>query len=716
MCSGFFLYHCHMICSRKFIFFFYFISITLFSQQELTLNDAILKRWSDFYPERISNLEWQKTQDFYSYLKDNCLFIFNEKNNLIDQVCLDELKSVKGISNFPNIKWVSNHSFKFEYENQIFLFNTKRGRKPVLYLKHDKNALNKDYNFSRNLMAYTFENNLFIANTDTNFQINNSEKDVSYGQVVHRYEFGIYKGTFWSPNGNKLAFYKNNQKEVDTYPLLINSDTTSKVKEIKYPMSGDLSEYVEIGIYDIDTKKTIYLQTGSSKDHYLTNICWGPSEKYIYVAILNRDQNHLELNKYDATSGVHLKTLFEEKDEKYVHPMHAMIFLDNEMFLWRSEKDGYDHFYLYNQRGKLIQKVTNGNIVVKDYLGYKNDNIYFSAYSDDGLDVNLYSYSLKDKKKKAQKNLTLNSPGFHKLKMSPTGKFFIDEFSNVKLPRIVQIIDSEGQFIYKLLDAKNPLSEFNIGATELIKMSTDDNFFLNARLIKPYDFDENKKYPVLIYVYNGPQIQLLTNSWLAGTPLWMYYLANQDYLVFTIDGRGSENRGKDFEQIIFKNLGQIEMRDQIKGYNYLKSLQYVDVNRIALHGWSYGGFMTTNLLLSYPDLFTCGVAGGPVTDWELYEVMYTERYMETPLKNPDGYNNTKLMNKVKNLKSNLLMIHGLIDDVVVIQHSLKFLEKCIENNIPIDYFVYPNHPHNVRGKDRLHLMEKVLDYIIKNNE
>ena len=229
-------------------------------------------------------------------------------------------------------------------------------------------------------------------------------------------------------------------------------------------------------------------------------------------------------------------------------------------------------------------------------------------------------------------------------------------------------------------------------------------------------FDENKKYPVLIYVYNGPQIQLLTNSWLANSPLWMYYMANQDYLVFTIDGRGSENRGKDFEQIIFKNLGNIEMEDQIKGYNYLQSLKYVDVDRIALHGWSYGGFMTTNLLLSYPDLFTCGVAGGPVTDWSLYEVMYTERYMETPFQNPDGYDNTNLNKKVESLSSDLLMIHGLIDDIVVVQHSLNFLEKCIDANIPIDYFLYPKHPHNVRGKDRLHLMEKVLKYIIKNNE
>ena len=704
-----------MYLKQFFYLLSYFFCFFLFSQNDLTLNDAILKRWTDFYPENLSNLEWQKSQDFYSYKKNNCLLIFNEKNNLIDEVCIGEL-NIDDLTEFPDIKWVTNHSFKFEYKNQIYLFNTKRGRKPVLYLDYDVKAANKDYNFKRNLLAYTIENDLFISSVDTNLQVNKFEKDIVFGQPVHRYEFGIYKGTFWSPNGNKLAFYKNSQKKVDTYPLLISSDTTSKIKQIKYPMAGDSSEYVEVGIFDVNKNKTIYLETYSENDHYLTNICWGPSEKYIYVAVLNRDQNHLKLNKYDANSGLFLKTLIEEKDDKYVHPLHPIIFLDNEKFLWRSEKDGFDQLYLYNKKGKLIKKVTNGDLAVKEYLGFKNNIIYFSAFSEDGLDVHLYSFSIDEKKKKAQKKISSKFPGFHKFKMSPSGNLFIDEFSNLKLPRIIQIINSEGNEVYKLLESKNPLSEYKIGLTELVKIPTDNNIFLNSRIIKPYDFDENKKYPVLIYVYNGPQIQLITNSWLANSPLWMYYLANKDYIIFTLDGRGSENRGKEFEQVIFKNLGEFEMKDQIIGYNFLKSLDYVDSNRIALHGWSYGGFMTANLLLTYPEFFTCGVAGGPVTDWSLYEVMYTERYMQTPHKNHEGFKQTNLNNKVESLNSKLLIIHGLLDDVVVIQHSLKFIENCIKKNIPIDFFLYPNHAHNVRGKDRLHLIQKVINYIIENNK
>ena len=701
---------------RKQAFFFFFISVFVFPQTELTLNDAILKRWTTLYPETKSNLQWKKDQDSFSYTQDSCLLIFNEKNNLINKFCLEDLKGINDLSKFPSIEWVSNHSFKFEHKNEIFLFNTKRGQKPISYLKYPDNCKNKDYNFRQNLLAYTSGNNLFISNSDSVFQINEQEESVVYGQAVHRYEFGIYKGTFWSPNGNKLAFYKKNEKQVDDYPLLIISDTTTKQKEIKYPMAGDVSHYVSLGIYDVDTKRTIYIKTGFPKDQYLTNISWGPFEKYIYVAVLNRDQNYLKLNKYDAETGEYIKTLFEEKDEKYVHPLHPMIFIDNKRFLWRSEKGGYDHFYLYSEKGKLIKKVTSGNIVVKDFIGYKNETIYFSAYSPDGLDIHLYSFSLDKKNKKSQKSLTKKFPGVHKLKMSPSGNFFIDEFSNLKLPRLIQIINTRGDHMYNLLDAQNPLEGYDLGDIELLQIETENNVLLNARMVKPFNFDENQSYPVLIYVYNGPQIQLLTNSWILRTPLWMCFLANKGYLVFTIDGRGSENRGKEFEQIIFRELGKIEMEDQIKGYNYLTSLPYVDKDRIALHGWSYGGFMITNLLLTYPDLFTCGVAGGPVIDWSLYEIMYTERYMDTPIDNTDGYQATNLKNKSQALKKPLLMIHGLMDDVVVIQHSLKFVEECVDKNIPIDYFVYPNHAHNVRGKDRLHLMNKVINYILKNNE
>tara|TARA_B100001250_G_scaffold320884_1_gene283825 strand:- start:253 stop:2406 length:2154 start_codon:yes stop_codon:yes gene_type:complete len=711
----------------KYIYYFFLFSSLLFSQNIITLEDAVLNRWN-FYPEKVQNIQWNNESDFFSLNNDTVIKIFYLNKSKKDkfkksiEIKLDVLnESLRKIplfnledtlTSFSKIDWLNKDTFKFEHKNSIYHVNVESELYCISVLEFPENATNKDYNFQKNTLAYTIDNNLYIADADNiKLKINpdKNEKNIIYGQAVHRYEFGIYKGTFWSPNGAKMAFYRKDESKVDDYPIISLLDSTTISSNIKYPMSSDLSHFVEIGIFDIDKKNIIYLDSGKYKDHYLTNICWGPSGEYIYVALLNRDQNHLKLNKYDSNTGKFIKTLFTEKDDKYVQPLHPMIFINEDQFLWRSEKDGYDHFYLYNKNGKLTKKLNSGNIVINNFLGFKNDYIYFSAYSSDGLDVHLYSYSIKED---VQKNITKKLPGYHSFKMSPSGKFFIDEFSNLKNPGIQQILDNQGNEIEKIYESNNPLENFDESDIELFQLITDDGTILNCRLVKPFNFDVNKKYAALIYVYNGPMVQLINNSWRANTPMWMDYLANQDFVIFTIDGRGSENRGKEFEQIIFNELGKIEMKDQLLGYDYLSSLDYVDKNKIAVYGWSYGGFMATNLLLNNPGLFSCGVAGGPVTDWSFYEIMYTERYMDDVFKNKEGYYNTSLLNKVDNLSDPLLMIHGLEDDVVVLHHSLSFIKECINKNKKIDYFIYPGHAHNVYGKDRLHLMSKVIDFLI----
>jgi len=716
--------------------FFFFHFFTLFSQEnylnnsksEINLEDAVLNRW-DFYPEKVYDLQWNNEIDFFSFHADTILYLFHQKGTKKikfekkKEITLSELnQSLKKIdsfdlkdtlSSFPNINWLNANTFKFQQKNNIYHVNIQNELYTILALEFPEYAVNQDYNYKKNILAYTIDNNLYIANTDNpKLKLNPDKKEsnVVYGQAVHRYEFGIYKGTFWSPDGSKMAFYRKDENKVDNYPLFSLLDTTSISTNIKYPMSGDLSHFVEIGIFDLNKKNIVYLKTGKFKDHYLTNICWDPSGQYIYVALLNRDQDFLQLNKYDAETGKFIKTLFTESDNRYVQPLNPMIFINENQFLWRSEREGYDHFYLYNNKGKMMEKLTTGNVVVKDFLGFKENEIFFSAYSTDGLNVDLYNYSIDQG---FQKKITNEFPGYHDLKTSPSRNFFIDNFSNLKHPGIQQILDIEGNSICTINESNNPLEGFNSADIELLQLKTDDSTLLNCRLVKPFNFDETKKYPVLIYVYNGPMVQLITNSWRANTPLWMDYLVNKDFLIFTIDGRGSENRGKEFEQIIFNKLGQVEMKDQMLGYEYLTSLDYVDREKIALYGWSYGGFMTTNLLLNYPGLFTCGVAGGPVTDWGFYEIMYTERYMNKPIENEEGYYNTSLLNKVDNLSDPILMIHGLEDDVVVLHHSLRFIKECINNNKKIDYFIYPGHAHNIYGEDRLHLMTKIIDYIIE---
>ena len=688
------------------------------SQQELTLKKAVLEQWGSLNPERLSNLKWNNETDFFSYhFSDTSIYICDYNFNVIDTIFLNQINvSFDGeekIKRLPNINWINSHTFRFKHNNNYYLYNIKRGHNSSLLFSLDREAMNIDFNSQNNYCAYTNKNNLYVVNNNNqHIQITNEDnKNIVFGQAVHRYEFGISKGTFWSNDGKKLAFYRKDETMVTDYPLMNISSRVGHTDIIKYPMAGMSSHHVTVGIYNSENSEIIYLQTGEPKEQYLTNIAWGPNDKYIYIAVLNRDQNHLQLNQYSATDGSFIKTLFEEKSDKYVEPLDPMKFIDNNKFLWLSERDGYYTFYLYNTKGKMIKRLLNKDYVVKDYYGHDDDIIYFSTYTKDGLGIDLWVVSIK---KKYRKKIVTDS-NYHNFKISPTKSYFIDEFSNTNLPRKIRILNNKGNEVVTLLKSSNPLEDYNIGELNLLKIKNKNNIDLNARLIKPYDFDPSKKYPVLIYVYNGPHVQLINNRWLGGARLWMYYLANQGYIVFSLDGRGSDNRGRDFEQVIFRELGKFEMLDQITGYNYLIDQDFVDSSRIAIHGWSYGGYMTTNLLLNYPKYFTCGVAGGPVTNWSSYEVMYTERYMDHPENNKEGYMNTNLMNKLDSLDTPLLMIHGLIDDVVLPKHSLDFIKTAVDKNIQMDYFIYPGHPHNVRGKDRLHLIEKIIDYIRVNN-
>ena len=701
-----------------FVTIMFCIVFDCFSQKELSLQDAVLKRWTSLSPDKLHDLKWNNEQDFFSYKKsDSCIYILDCFNQLKDSILLSDINSSlngeEKLISVPNIDWVSAHSFRFRANNKYYIHNINRGNKSIPFFDIKESSSNISFNKQNNKYAYTIDNNLFISTAfGEHVEITNEQnKDIVFGQAVHRYEFGIYKGIFWANNGDKIAFYRKDESMVTDYPLLNIDSRVGYADVIKYPMSGMQSHHVSLGIFNIKNGEIIYLQTGEPKEQYLTNISWGPNDEYIYIAVLNRDQNHLKFNKYRVEDGSFVQTLFEETSDKYVQPLHPMEFISDNQFLWRSERDGYDTFFLYDVKGNLIKKVFNKDYVVKDFYGYSDDNIYFSTYTKDGLGVDLWNVSIN---KKYQKKI-INDGNYHMFKISPSRSYFIDQFSNIEIPNNIRVINYKGNLVANLLNSPNPLKEYNIGSVELLKIKTADKFSLNARLIKPYNFDKNIKYPVLIYVYNGPGVQLIRNNWLASSPLWMYYLANTGYIIFTIDGRGSENRGRDFEQAIFGELGSVEMLDQIEGYNYLLKQKFIDRDRIAIHGWSYGGFMTTNLLLNYPNYFTCGVAGGPVTNWSYYEIMYTERYMDHPDENKQGYEKTNLINKVNLLQDPLLMIHGLVDDVVVPQHSLDFVKKSVDNNIQMDYFIYPGHPHNVRGKDRLHLIKKIINYISLHN-
>ncbi len=697
-----------------------FISLSTTAQQKkLSLEDAVLGYYKGLYPKSLSNLQWIKNTDHFLYKKDGKILIKNAENQNLKEIDLNEFKTVfPEKKRLPYIETATNEYLMFSEEASKVLYNYNN--KSFQKIKYPKEAQNIDFNIKNKSIAYTINNNLYLANTESE-QIPvavNENKNIVSGQAIARSEFGITNGTFWSPSGDKLAFYQKDETDVADYPLVDITVTPAKLKNIKYPMNGLGSEEPGLGIYDLRQQKTVYLKlfNKAGKNHYITNTTWDSNEKYIYLAEINRDQNHMWFNKYSAQTGEFIQTLFEEQNEKWTEPEHPAFFIPNNKneFIWLSERDGYMNLYKYNTKGKLIKQLTKNKWVTNDILGFSDKGRYAYVYGT-GQDAREKHLFRVDTKKGKIKAVTPKS-GYHYFMLSDNGRNYLDIFSNTKTPRIITLGKTRKYSENRLFEAENPLKGYHLPSPEMFSIKGEYGDKLYVRMFKPANFDANKKYPVLIYVYGGPHAQLVQNRWLGGAPLWMPWLADQGYIVFTLDGHGSENRGFTFESVIHRQLGVVEMKDQIHGVEYLKSLPYVDDDRIAVHGWSFGGFMTCSLLTTYPDVFTTGVAGGPVTDWKWYEVMYGERYMDTEKQNPKGFKKTSVINKIKNLKGKLLTIHGYQDDVVVPQHNIALHREAVKNGIQMDFYLYPTHPHNVRGKDRAHLMRKVLDYIMQNNK
>ena len=574
----------------------------------------------------------------------------------------------------------------------------------------------EEWNKASKASAFVKDNQLYVCDGSGNTRqlTTDGSRDIVYGQSVHRNEFGIEGGLFWSPDGNRLAFYRMDQSMVTDYPLVDIDTRVAEQAPEKYPMAGMASHKVTVGVYDLATGNTVYLKAGDPTDRYFTNISWSPDSKTIYMFELNRDQNDCRLVSYDASNGEKKAELYREQDDKYVEPQHPIAFLpwDCTKFVMQSQKDGYNHLYLLDANGKEIRQITKGNWVVMDMLGFntKEKTIVYSSNQISPIQRNTFAITVDGAKTKQLDN----GKGYHYASLSGKSGYVLDRYSEPDVPRAIDIAPTTIKAKNKPLAyfrADNPwkdyaVPEYSCGSIKAADGTTD----LFYRMVKPVNFDETKKYPTIIYVYGGPHAHNVDASWHYGSRGWETYMAQKGYLLFILDNRGSENRGKDFEQATFRHLGQEEMKDQMKGVEYLKSLPYVDEARIGVHGWSFGGFMTTSLMTNYPDVFKVGVAGGPVIDWKWYEVMYGERYMDTPESNPEGYAQTSLISKAKNLKGKLQIIIGLNDPVVVPQHALSFIKECILQGTQPDFFVYPGEPHNMRGHQSTHLHERISQY------
>jgi len=687
----------------------------------LTIQDAVLKGRTGLAPKRLQNLQFINGTDKVSYIDNNIIKVGdNSTGKTADAVGLSELNaqlkkaSKDTLKSVASIDWKSAEEFYFSSGKTELIYNLITKGISVSERKPDNKALESYDAFNEETFAFTKDENLYISVKGKETQITtDGSYTLVYGKSVHRDEFGIHKGTYWSPKGNYLAFYRMDQSDVDDYPIIDWTTYPAQNKNIKYPMAGKKSHYVTLGIYELATGKTLYIKSGGPRDQYYTNIAWSPNEKNIYIAMLNREQNDMWLNEYNVATGDFVKSLFEEKDEKYTEPLNPMLFTkDGKQFIWVSRRDGYRHAYLYSADGTLVKQLTKGKWEIKDAPAFNENCTHIFFHANEQKPINQDFYSVEIKSAKITRLTTGN--GFHTAIPNKKYSYFIDNFSSCYTPREISIINSASKKSVNILSAENPVKDYKLGKWNLFSIKNSEGTDLYCRMFKPVNFDSTKKYPVLVYLYNGPHSQLVTNTWMAGGELWYQYMAQKGFIVFTLDGRGTSYRGKDFEQAIFRQLGTKEMEDQLKGVDYLKSLPYVDASRIGVHGWSYGGFMTTSLMTRNPGVFKVGAAGGPVIDWSYYEIMYGERYMDTPQENKDGYDKNNLLNYVDKLKGKLLMIHGAQDNVVVWQHSVLYNKKAVDKGVQIDYYVYPGHEHNVLGKDRAHLMEKICNYFIDN--
>lgn len=715
---------------KKYIFSFLLVGSLAFAQQ-LTIEETVMGP-RKYAPKTLVASQWRKdtksvtylSTDFANLMEKSATNGWNE-TTLVTKAELESALKAKisgdefTLRTFPTaIEWVSTTVFETEIagknNNYKITFDVvaKQIKSVVSYpnegiqakfAKNNNVAWLKD----NNIKITTASGKVIDVTTDTNPAI------VNGSDYVHRQEFGIDKGMWWNEAGTQLAYYRKDETMVANYPLTNWNEREAVNKDIKYPMAGMTSENVTLVVFDVASGKKVTIQTGEPKEQYLTMVSWEPTGKFIFIGVLNREQNHLKFNKYDASTGAFVKTLFEEKATTWVEPQHAITFVPNNpnQFIYQTDFYGYNQMYLYSTDGKLIKNLGYKDVVVTDLLGFDatNSKINYIGTANNGLDRQLYQVDLK-----SGKTIQLTTvSGTHNASVSSDGTMILDQYSNATTPNEISILNVKNKMANTtLVKADNPFAgKIDLPKIELVTLtSVDGKTPLNGRIIYPANFDATKKYPVMVYLYGGSHAQLVTNRWLSGAGYFDIFMAQQGYVVFTMDNRGSDARGKKFCEVNHRQLGVNEMADQMEGVKFLKSKAFVDADKIGVFGWSFGGFMSTSLMTSQADTFKVGVAGGPVIDWKYYEIMYGERYMDTPQENPEGYAKTSLLDKAKNLKGRLLIIHGAQDPVVVQQHSMNFIEACIKAGKQVDYFLYPNHEHNVSGRDRIHMYAKIADY------
>jgi len=569
-------------------------------------------------------------------------------------------------------------------------------------------------------VAYAKNNNLFMLDLTTNLTTQVT-KDGKYNHIingttdwVYEEEFGFVRAFEWSNDSNFIAFLRFNESKVREFSMGVTGDGLYPSQHVfKYPKAGEDNAKVSLHMYSLTTKNTKKINLGVYE--YIPRIKWSTKEGVLIATTLNRHQNDLKLHKVNAVRSSAM-LLFNEKDAAYVSVKDDLTFLDDNSFIWTSEKDGFNHIYHYNFNGKLINQITKGNWEVTKYYGFNKEKktIYYQSVENGSINRGVYSIELDGTNKK----LLSNNIGTNTAAFSRNLNYFINTHSSSETPPIFSLYSAEGEMI-KVIKDNAPLQEkltnYKMSQKEFstIKINGND---LNMWMIKPVDFDAQKEYPLLMFQYSGPGSQQVANRWNGTNDYWHQMLAQQGMIIVCVDGRGTGLKGRDFKKVTQKELGKYEVEDQIAAAKELAERSYIDKNNIGIWGWSYGGFMSTNCLLKGNDIFTTAIAVAPVTSWRFYDTVYTERYMQTPQENASGYDDNSPINYADKLEGNYLLVHGTGDDNVHVQNSRRMINALVAANKPFDIAMYPDRAHGIRKGDntRLHLYHKMTNFIAQH--
>jgi dipeptidyl-peptidase-4 len=717
----------------RILFLLLFILVQpIFSQQkEITLDDI----WANntFATESLEAFQSMKNGDYYTILNHNTYGTFMDK---YDYKTLEKVETVVLGKDLEGIKFFDAYTFSEDEQKLIIGVDlepiyrrSKIGKyyvddlsSKVLELIADKNIQEPTFSPDGTKVAFVHENNLFIKDLSTK-EIEQVTTDGGKNKIingitdwVYEEEFGFVRAFEWNPSSNKIAFIRFDETEVpefsmDTYGTGLYPDDQT----FKYPKAGETNSIVKLHIFDLNNKKSYLANIKSFEQYYIPRIQWTKEADVLAVTTINRHQNNLNLISFNATSN-EASLLLNETDAAYVDVKDDLTFLHDNSFIWSSEKDGFNHLYAYDKNGKLQNQITQGPWEVTEYYGFdkKTKRIFYQSTEEGSINRSVYSIDISGKKKKKLSKFV----GVNSAKFSNSLNYFVNTYSSATTPTVYTLVDAktgtELKEIKNNLNLAEKLTAYNLPAKEFGTIKTANGEF-NMWMIKPKDFDPNKKYPLLMFQYSGPGSQQVANRWHNAWrhDYWHMMLSQKGYIIVCVDGRGTGFKGRDFKKVTYKELGKYEIEDQIDAAKELGKRAYIDKDRIGIWGWSYGGFMSSLAITKGADVFKMAIAVAPVTSWRYYDSVYTERYMQTPQENAAGYDDNSPVNFADQLKGDYLLIHGTGDDNVHVQNSMQMINALVEANKQFDYFTYPDRAHGIyKGKNtRLHLFKKMTTFI-----